>query len=368
MSLRCAGRLVSRLSLFAVTLMALIFVGVSVAHAQQPNPTDKAAEKAEKEKAAKEKAAADKAAKEKAAADKAAEKDQKKKQEEAVRLYKEGKKLFDEGKFEEALALFQQADTTLPGAAPKLKIAECYDKLNKVPEAIAAYKAFLDSDPGEKFAAHIDPVKQRVEALEATLPSTITITVAPADAKNVSVSVDGAKLVGNKTEVPAGEHTIVVTADGFEPKTEVVTLKGNETREVTVTLAAAVKVAPPPKPKAKPKPKQEEPEERSNVPAYVTLGIAGAGIVLGTVFGIMALGAKSDFDDEPTTDNADSAERAALIADMSFGVALTFGITGAVLLFSGGGDEEAAEETSAVPTFSPYAGPKGGGVGATWKF
>jgi len=104
------------------------------------------------------------------------------------------------------------------------------------------------------------------------------------------------------------------------------------------------------------------------------LGTSGAqfsfwGLILGTVFGIQALGKKGDFDDDPTVDNADDAERAALIADMSFGVALTFGITGAVLLFSGGGDEEAAtEEASAMPKLLPLAGPKGGGMAATWKF
>jgi len=104
------------------------------------------------------------------------------------------------------------------------------------------------------------------------------------------------------------------------------------------------------------------------VPAYVTLGIAGAGAILGTVFGIQALGAKSDFEDNPTEDDADKAERAALIADMSFGVALTFGITGAVLLFSGGDDEEEAEKSAAIPVLAPVVGPKGGGMAATWTF
>jgi hypothetical protein len=70
------------------------------------------------------------------------------------------------------------------------------------------------------------------------------------------------------------------------------------------------------------------------------VGLVGAGI--GTVFGIQALGAKSDFDKNPTSDNADKAERDALIADMSFGVALTLGITGIVLLTAGGDDSNEA--------------------------
>jgi hypothetical protein len=168
--------------------------------------------------------------------------------------------------------------------------------------------------------------------------------------------------------LPAGEHTIVVTAEGHEPLTEVVTVRGSEKRTLTLTLTP-VAAPPPVPPPAQPQPTEDE--GRSNVPAYVTLGIAGAGVILGTVFGIQALSAKSNFDDEPTVDNADEAERAALIADMSFGVALTFGITGAVLLFSGG-DDEPEETTSsnslAPPKLVPLAGPKGGGMMATWRF
>ena len=47
------------------------------------------------------------------------------------------------------------------------------------------------------------------------------------------------------------------------------------------------------------------------------------------------------------------------------GVALTFGITGTVLLFS---DDGAEEDSAAVPTLTPFAGTKGGGMAATWIF
>ncbi|NUO50834.1 MAG: PEGA domain-containing protein, partial [Polyangiaceae bacterium] len=66
----------------------------------------------------------------------------------------------------------------------------------------------------------------------------------------------------------------------------------------------------------------------------------------------------------------DETERNALIADMSFGVALTFGVTGLVLLLtdsSGGEEEKAAEEKKAF-NFAPYAGPNGGGAVGTFRF
>lgn len=109
------------------------------------------------------------------------------------------------------------------------------------------------------------------------------------------------------------------------------------------------------------------------VPAYVTLGIAGAAAVVGTIFGVQALSSKSDFDETPTTELADDTERNALIADMAFGVAITLGVTGVVLLTS---DEEPAAAPAKSArlkrgpslNLTPYASPKSGGAKARVTF
>ncbi|HMY18379.1 MAG TPA: PEGA domain-containing protein, partial [Polyangium sp.] len=60
----------------------------------------------------------------------------------------------------------------------------------------------------------------------------------------------------------------------------------------------------------------------------------------------------------------------ALISDMSFAVAITFGVTGAVLLF--GGDDKPADPKAAFqirkPVVTPWATPTSGGVAASFKF
>jgi hypothetical protein len=110
------------------------------------------------------------------------------------------------------------------------------------------------------------------------------------------------------------------------------------------------------------------------VPAYVTLGIAGAAGVVGTIFGVKALGSKSDFDKAPTTETADDTERSALIADMAFGVAITLGVTGIVLLTSDDDPPPAAtgmlkpKAPAARLRLTPYAGPKSGGASARLTF
>jgi hypothetical protein len=98
-------------------------------------------------------------------------------------------------------------------------------------------------------------------------------------------------------------------------------------------------------------------------------------VVVGTAFGILALQAKSTNNKTPTTDNADTTDRNALICDMSFAVALTFGVTGAVLLLSNDAPEPAktalhpTKKKSAIRGFvTPYAGPNGGGAVGVLSF
>ena len=105
----------------------------------------------------------------------------------------------------------------------------------------------------------------------------------------------------------------------------------------------------------------------------------------------MALNDKSDFDKNPTSGTADDGDTHALIADMAFGVALTFGVTSAVLLFTkdeppavmpstAGGSpaspsrtadlspERTTKRKDVTVTPTPWVGPHGGGAGVVLRF
>jgi hypothetical protein len=86
------------------------------------------------------------------------------------------------------------------------------------------------------------------------------------------------------------------------------------------------------------------------------------------VFGIQALSAKSDFDDAPTASTADDVERNALIADMAWGVAITLGITGTVLLLSDEPAERTPKTASQKLRVAPYVTANGAGAAAALKF
>ncbi|HMJ11985.1 MAG TPA: PEGA domain-containing protein, partial [Polyangiaceae bacterium] len=169
--------------------------------------------------------------------------------------------------------------------------------------------------------------------------------------------------------------------EGHDPKEVEVNVATGEKAEQKVGLTAEPTELPPanlPPPEPTPAPAPEEPapppEPRSKVPAYVTLGVAGAGAVVGTIFGLKALSAKSDYDDAPTSDRADDVERNALIADMAFGVAITLGVTGVVLLTSSDSSAPASDSArrilprQAKLNVAPYVNQYGGGAAARLRF
>ncbi len=74
----------------------------------------------------------------------------------------------------------------------------------------------------------------------------------------------------------------------------------------------------------------------SRTPAFVAFGVAGAGLVIGTAFGIAALSAKSTYDDTPTYKKAEAVENASVISDVGFATFLIAGLTGAIFYLHNG--------------------------------
>jgi hypothetical protein len=321
-------------------------------------------------------APAPKAAADKPAAAKPAAKPDKKTADAARKAFGDGQKAYGAGNYADAQAHFKKANDLIPSPQASYWIAKCIDGQNKTEEAIAAYEALLaDPDVSKIGDEKTADAKTRLDTLKATLVGEVAIDTNPMLA---SIAVDGVIQPGEAPltlKLTPGKHKITVSAKGYQPKDIELDVKGGDKLKQTVALekeapppiVAAAVVAPPPEQQPPPKPK----EERSMVPAYVTLGIAGAGAIVGTIFGIKALSAKEDFNKTPTTELADDAERNALICDMAFGVAITLGVTGVVLLTS---DDEPAAAQKQTPVkaakleLAPYVGKKSGGASAKLSF
>lgn len=302
----------------------------------------------------------------------------KKERDTARKSFSDGEKAFAKADYVAAEAAFAKANSLVPSPHAEYWIAKSLDLQNLTQEAIRAYETFV-ANPEASNAGEdkVSDAKARLEELKLRTIAVIELTTVPPGAV---VMVDGAAqppATPIVLKLTPGMHRLSVSAPGYEPKELDIDAQAGMKQAQTIELSLVPPPPPPPPPAPTPvtTPPPAPPAERSMVPAYVTLGIAGAGAVVGTIFGLQALSAKNDFDDTPTRELADDTERNALIADMAFGVAVTLGVTGIVLLTT---DDEVPAETAtktkaktprrAKLELLPYGGPKSGGATARFAF
>lgn len=376
----------------AVLAAALAVAVVSPeAHAQTPagstppatKPADKPAAPAKPQTPAKPDAAKADAAKPDAAKPAAT------KPADAKATFASGEKKFKAGDFAGALADFEASNAAKPAPETQRYIALCHDNLNHASDAVAAYEKLIAENPA-KMKDQVDEAKKRVEAIKAT-PGHVHVETTPPGAQ---ITVDAAATPDAKPnpqptptdlDLAPGKHTLRLAAEGFETADKEIDVAYASKQDLKVELVKKEPPPPPPPPpvaeapKPAPAPPPPPPEPRSKVPAYVTGAVAIVAAGVGTGFGIKALSQSSDFDKNPTAKKADDGENNALVADMMFGVAITFGVTSAVLFLSSDAPasaKNAAPTTTAaapkkksvtvIPT--PYVTPNGGGAGALVRF
>jgi hypothetical protein len=293
--------------------------------------------------------------------------------------YGAGQDSYAAGQYATAEAHFALADSLVPAVQAKFWRAMSLDQLGKAAEAFEAFGRVLAAPDKDQLGADkLSAAEQRHRALAAT-PAELTVTTTPTGAH---INVSGVDLTSRtplSLRLAPGRHVIRVSLEGYEPQQlEITATPGAKLTPTFALIRAAARPAPgatslSAPPAEIPALAPSTPTERSRVPGYVTLGIAGASAVVGTIFGVRALGDKEDFKENATTSKADDVERNALIADMAFGVALTLGITGIVLLIA---DDPLPEQASSLPTpekraslrVLPYATADGAGAAATLTF
>jgi hypothetical protein len=271
----------------------------------------------------------------------------------AREAYGAGEKAYGAADYTTALANFTKAHDLIPTIHAEYWMAMSQSFGTDGGAAFDALNAVIASPDASKLGDEkVNAAKARLEELKK-MPATVSVTSTPPGAE---VSVDGASQPGftpSTVSMPAGTHKLGIALKGYEPFTTDVTVKPGQKLDQSAELKTAAAVAaptsadfdyPPAKPPETPATPPPPKEPHSKLPAYITLGVGVVGAGIGTVFGIEALSAKSDFDKNPTNSNADRAERDALIADMSFGIALTLGITGIVLLSTSDSNTETTSQ------------------------
>ena len=306
----------------------------------------------------------------------------------AKKHYAEGEKKYKAGDYAGAETEFKAANDIKGAPQTERYIGMCEDALGHFTVAVDWYDKFLAHVP-EKMATQGDEIKKREGEIRA-LPGKVHIDSNPPGA---TVTIDDKPQQAptpTDVDLPPGSHVVKLSATGRLPTQKTIDVAFASTQTVSADLDAQPTPAlapPPPVPAAEPPPPAAPPppppEPRSQVPAYVTGGLAIVAAGVGTVFGVMTLSDKSDYDKNPTSSKADDGDTHALICDMSFGVALTFGVTSAVLFLTKDEPPPATAKADASPeekaaaiakknrvtiTPTPMVTAHSGGAGFTLRF
>jgi hypothetical protein len=267
----------------------------------------------------------------------------------ADRYFREGQALMEAGRFAEACPKLEQSlklDTTLGSL---LNLAFCYEKEGRVWQAWLSFKeAELRAQAaGQKDRAAF--AKQRMSDLEKQLAKAVVKIKDGQPIDQLSIEdhhvPDGHK--GTPFAVEPGLRKVTFFRRGKKPITKEIRFekKGVQGIEVPANFEDAdpepVKVEPKVEPKAEPKvePKAEPAmEPPSHVPAYVAFGVAGVGVAVGSVAGLMTYEAKDRALQAPTAKETESIKdegsTTAMVSNVAFGVAGVGLVAGLYLFFS----------------------------------
>jgi len=289
-------------------------------------------------------------------------------------LMDQGQVLKDKGNLEEALKRFKAADDIMHVPTTAVPVAKLQAALGLLVEARDTLASSMRRTPGK--ATDPQPFKDaraEGERLDASLAGRVpglTITVKGSDdSDKPALAIDGldvpAGALGLPRAVDPGHHVVVAKTATAEGRQELDVREG-EQKAVEITLVAmgapAIQV-----PRGTPgTPDSQATSKTSHSPGLVTwigVGLAGAGIIAGSVTGLMAISKTPGLTSEcpnhtcgPTAhSDLDSANTLAMVSNVGFAVA---GVGAAVAVISLVVGHEAATEPPAAsaPTTHVWIG------------
>ncbi|MBN2343569.1 MAG: PEGA domain-containing protein [Deltaproteobacteria bacterium] len=307
-----------------------------------------------------------------------------------------GQAAYEVGDFEKADVHFSKAYELKPHPSALKMVAECKLQLGRLPEAAKIMEQLLEDSSYDKKKQ----LKRRLKKVKKKLGK-LSIETSP---EGAVVSLNG-KILDEKTPtsvyVYPGPQVVVLLMDSYEEQQRQVDVAAQKEETVSVDYST---LTPIPVPAAKPEliddPFEEEAAEEmpAEDPAadaateseseetadsvaaikkeseppkafWAAAAIAGVGLVSGTVFGTMALRDEKDFEDTGDSATKDSGRRSAVIADISFGVAIGAAVAGAIILIHHKNKKKAAAENEQARFYvQPEVGTQCMGLSSGFSF
>jgi hypothetical protein len=293
----------------------------------------------------------------------------------------QGVTAFEAGNYQEALSLMERAESLVHALPHLLYIARANEKLGRLVEAREAYlkigrERLKPTDP-EVFREAQAAAAQELDVLEPRIP-TVIVKVEGAEAGTLTVTMDGkplaVALLGIPTPMNPGGHRFEARAPGMLPARQELTVAEGGQETVVLRLVASGEPAAAPSSSAGSPTSDSAPNLRP-VPTSVYIGLAATGaLAIGAgVVGTLALGNRSDFDDQnngsdpvAAQETKDRGSTLNLVTDVLIGGAVvSAGIT-AILYFTR--PTVAAQQASAPVRLAPAVLPGGAALSATGRF
>lgn len=240
-----------------------------------------------------------------------------------------------------AIDRFERADALVHAPTLVVDWARSLQGMGRFVEAHEKYELVLregvDSSAPKSWARALEDAKRELEELRPRL-AWITVTLIEPD--NATVRIDGVVVppaaVGVKRAADPGFPKVRVSADGYEPFEQTLTVGPGEERNVEVSL----------KKRQDRKLQQAQPDSDAayrarpgpsvrRITTYALLGVGAAGLVTGGVTGILALHKRSQLADACRHDRCLPSQRSRIHSYHLYGT--TSGVTLAVGLASLGG-------------------------------
>lgn len=318
-------------------------------------------------------------------------------------LFREGRALLQEGKFDVACPKLAESNRLDPAGGTVMTLGLCYEAAGKTASAWVVFGDALAAAERDKRADRVKLAKEHIATLEKKL-SYLTIELAPdgIGTADFSLTRDGANVnraaLGTASAVDPGKHVIHVTATGFTPY-DVEVEVGPDGDKKKVVIPALVKVVekaadPPPvdKPIEKPVekiietpkpivsgPLKEQPSQSMHMGRVAALIFGSISVISLGSGAFLGISAKSKHDEAialcpaspcPDDKGIQLNESAKSDAAVSTGLVLggVVGLAGSVALWLAFPNKAPATTSSPAVSLVPVVGPRNAGAFVVGSF
>jgi hypothetical protein len=304
----------------------------------------------------------------------------------------DGLKLAQANNCADAVPKLERAEKLYHSAVVASRLGECDINIGRLVEGTEILRKVLrEPQPAEPTPALVKALERAQRVLDAAKPRIAGLTVKVVAVQDMSVKIDGVAVPSAlvDTEIPTdpGDHAVDVSAPGFLKSGTRISVAEGERKTVSLTLsrdpnaviapaptaaAAAGKDASAPPQSSANNPSlaasasAPEPHAPNRTAAYLSLGVGAAGVVAGSVLGLMTIQQHKDLQNQcPNNvcapgkqDDLSSAKHLGNFSTVAFGVGGAGLLLGTVLFFTATPSNADHAQTAAEARFAGLTRPR----------